>query len=93
MSNLIGMQVKHDVKARLTLSSSGSSGGEGRRTHIQVLANSLVASIFILLHYRQLLARDKSDDASQGCWSYGSDLLVVSIVRYGIPSNFDRRII
>ncbi|KAI4205374.1 MAG: hypothetical protein LQ350_000415 [Teloschistes chrysophthalmus] len=74
------MQVKHDVKARLTLSASGSSGGEGRRTHIQVLANSLVASIFILLHYRQLLAREKSGDANQGCWSYGSDLLVVGIV-------------
>ncbi|KAL8641230.1 MAG: hypothetical protein Q9228_001947 [Teloschistes exilis] len=73
-------KVKHDVKARLTLSSSGSSGGEGRRTHIQVLANSLVASIFILLHYRQLCAREKSGDANRGCWSYGSDLLVIGIV-------------
>ncbi|KAL8737075.1 MAG: hypothetical protein Q9181_002031 [Wetmoreana brouardii] len=73
-------KVKHDVKARLTLSASGSSGGEGPRTHIQVFANSLVASVLILLHYRQLLARDKSGDASQGCWPYGSDLLVVGIV-------------
>lgn len=47
-------QVKHDVKARLTLSSTGSSGGEGSRTHIQVLANSAVASVLILLHCWQL---------------------------------------
>ncbi|KAL8730703.1 MAG: hypothetical protein Q9166_003895 [cf. Caloplaca sp. 2 TL-2023] len=73
-------KVKHDVKARLTLSSSGSSGGEGQRTHIQVLANSVVASVLILLHYRQLLARDKSGDASQGCWPYAQDLLVIGIV-------------
>ncbi|KAL8750675.1 MAG: hypothetical protein Q9184_006339, partial [Pyrenodesmia sp. 2 TL-2023] len=46
-------KVKHDVKARLTLAASGSSGGEGKRTHIQVFANSLVASVLILLHYRQ----------------------------------------
>ncbi|KAL8690010.1 MAG: hypothetical protein Q9218_004443 [Villophora microphyllina] len=73
-------KVKHDVKARLTLSSSGSAGGESRRTHIQVLANSLVASILILLHYRQLLARDNGRDTSQGCWPYGSDLTVIGIV-------------
>ncbi|KAL8712938.1 MAG: hypothetical protein Q9220_002796 [cf. Caloplaca sp. 1 TL-2023] len=73
-------KVKHDVKARLTLSSSGSSGGEGPRTHIQVLANSAVASVLILLHYRQLLAGSKSKNASQNCWPYGQDLLTVGIV-------------
>ncbi|KAL8678871.1 MAG: hypothetical protein Q9186_004806 [Xanthomendoza sp. 1 TL-2023] len=73
-------KVKHDVKARLTLSSSGSSGGESQRTHIQVLANSVVASALILLHYRQLLTRDKSGDASQACWPYGTDLLVIGII-------------
>ncbi|KAL8941232.1 MAG: hypothetical protein Q9216_002365 [Gyalolechia sp. 2 TL-2023] len=73
-------KVKHHVKASLTLSSSGSSGGEGTRTHIQVLANSFVASVLILLHYRQLLARDKKDDASQECWPYGEDLPVVGII-------------
>ncbi|KAL8809460.1 MAG: hypothetical protein Q9223_006949 [Gallowayella weberi] len=75
-------KVKHDVKARLTLSSSGSSGGESQRTHIQVLANSAVASVLILLHYRQLLARDKSRTAGEACWPYGEDLLVIGIVRY-----------
>ncbi|KAL8784849.1 MAG: hypothetical protein Q9213_003753 [Squamulea squamosa] len=73
-------KVKHDIKAGLTLSSTGSSGGETRRTHVQVLANSVVASLLILLHYRQLLLRDKRGDASQGCWPYASDILVVGIV-------------
>jgi uncharacterized membrane protein len=39
-------KIKHDVKSRLTLS---STGGEGARTHIQVLANSGVASVLVLL--------------------------------------------
>ncbi|KIW97938.1 uncharacterized protein Z519_01522 [Cladophialophora bantiana CBS 173.52] len=43
-------KVKHDVKATLTMSSSGSSGGEGPRTSIQVLANSGCASLLCLLH-------------------------------------------
>ncbi|KAL8807290.1 MAG: hypothetical protein Q9182_000795 [Xanthomendoza sp. 2 TL-2023] len=73
-------KVKHNVKARLTLSSSGSSGGENQRTHIQVLANSAVASALILLHHRQLLARDKSRTASEACWPYGEDLLVIGII-------------
>jgi hypothetical protein len=76
-------QVKHDVKARLTLTSSGTSGGEGARTHVQVLANSIVATVLVLLHARQLRARDKSGTGSQGCWPYGEDLLVVGIVSYG----------
>ena len=76
-------QVKHDVKARLTLSSSGSSGGEGARTHIQVLANSGIASLLILLHYWQL----RTDVDKQDCWRYGQDPLVVGIVRYYGPRN------
>ncbi|EXJ55479.1 hypothetical protein A1O7_08406 [Cladophialophora yegresii CBS 114405] len=43
-------KVKHEVKAKLTLSSSGSSGGEGPRTSIQVLANSGCASILCAVH-------------------------------------------
>lgn len=72
-------KVKHDVKARLTLSSSGASGGEGARTHIQVLANSVVASTLILLHYRQLQTRGKQNKSTK-CWAHGSDLLVIGIV-------------
>ena len=81
---LTWLQVKHGVKARLTLASSGSSGGEGARTHIQVLANSGVASILILLHYWQLQKRDHALElgSSPNCWAYGTDPLVVGIVRY-----------
>jgi uncharacterized protein (TIGR00297 family) len=46
-------KVKHDIKATLTLSSSGSSGGEGPRTSIQVLANSGCASLLVLVHLWQ----------------------------------------
>ncbi|CAF9909464.1 MAG: hypothetical protein ALECFALPRED_005716 [Alectoria fallacina] len=73
-------KVKHNVKARLTLSSSGASGGEGARTHIQVLANSVVASLLILFHYRRLQTRGKHVGSNEECWSYGSDVLVVGIV-------------
>ena len=50
---LLGTQatkVKHDIKAGLTLSSSGHSGGDGARTPTQVLANSACASVLCLLH-------------------------------------------
>lgn len=70
-------KVKHDVKARLTQSSSGASGGEGARTHVQVLANSLVASILILLHVYQL---SRSSPSKTECWSPATDLPVVGIV-------------
>ncbi|KAI9686209.1 MAG: hypothetical protein M1822_003864 [Bathelium mastoideum] len=69
-------KVKHDVKARLTHSASGAAGGEGPRTHVQVLANSLVATILIALHTWKL-AREPGRDA---CWPHGHDVLVVGIV-------------
>ncbi|CZR60640.1 probable transmembrane protein 19 [Phialocephala subalpina] len=69
-------KVKHDVKARLTVQASGSAGGEGARTHIQVLANSAVASILTLLHAYQLRQRDQTD----ACFSWPGDILVVGIV-------------
>ncbi|KAI9713413.1 MAG: hypothetical protein M1820_000795 [Bogoriella megaspora] len=72
-------KVKHGIKARLTQSaSSGSSGGEGPRTHIQVLANSAVASVLILLHAYKLST--ESNRARSECWAYGRDLLVVGII-------------
>ena len=43
-------KVHHAKKAHLTLSSSGSQAGEGPRTHVQVLANSLCASLLILVN-------------------------------------------
>lgn len=80
--------MKHDAKARLTLTSSGASGGAGARTHVQVLANSIVATVLVLLHARQLRARDKDGTVDQGCWSYGEDLLVVGIVSYETSPSF-----
>ena len=44
-------KVKHAEKARLTQSASGApSGTPEARTHVQVLANSLAASVLILAH-------------------------------------------
>ncbi|KAF2654387.1 hypothetical protein K491DRAFT_660320 [Lophiostoma macrostomum CBS 122681] len=72
-------KVKHDVKARLTQSSTGASGGEGPRTHIQVLANSLAASVLILLDTWRLKKEGVYSD-SDLCWRKGSDVLLVGVV-------------
>ncbi|KAI5855544.1 integral membrane protein DUF92-domain-containing protein [Durotheca rogersii] len=79
-------KIKADVKAGLTLNSQGSSGAEGPRTHVQVLANSLAASLLSLLHAYQLrLRRDAAvsrGESSEGssCYQWGGDLLVVGII-------------
>ncbi|OTB02424.1 hypothetical protein M426DRAFT_24750 [Hypoxylon sp. CI-4A] len=79
-------KVKADIKTGLTLNSQGSSGGEGPRTHVQVLANSLMASFLTLLHAYQLRARRNSivvdGEVPEGsfCYSWGGDLLVVGII-------------
>lgn len=75
------LQVKHDVKAKLTQSATGSSGGEGARNHIQVIANSGVASVLILLHYWQLKKEGRLEGKGL-CFQKNSDVLVVGIVAY-----------
>jgi uncharacterized membrane protein len=77
--------VKKEIKAGLTLHAQGSSGGEGPRTHVQVLANSLMASVLSLLHTYQL--RQRRDAILNGqeaegsyCYNWGGDLLVVGII-------------
>ena len=70
------VQVKHDIKASLTLSASSGSGGEGPGTHTQVLANSSCASLLILLHTYLL----SSKNASFECYPYGSDIVLAGIV-------------
>ena len=70
-------KVKHDVKARLTLSSSGSPSGEGARTHVQVLANSGVATVLVLLSVLKFRA---APEEKKACLGYGDDLLIVGIV-------------
>jgi len=56
---------------------SGDAGGEGPRTHVQVLANSGVSSILTLLHAYQLSRRS---DSTPSCFAWGGDLLVVGII-------------
>ncbi|CAG8117970.1 unnamed protein product [Penicillium salamii] len=71
-------KVKHDIKSRLTLSAAGAEGGEGPRNHIQVLANSVVATVLSIAHTIVL-----SRTGSESCFSFGqntADILVVGIV-------------
>ncbi|EUC28968.1 hypothetical protein COCCADRAFT_29889 [Bipolaris zeicola 26-R-13] len=72
-------KVKHDIKAKLTQSATGASGGEGARNHIQVVANSGVASVLILLHLWQLRKDGRYEDEGR-CWTGNSDVLVTGIV-------------
>ncbi|MCJ1331772.1 hypothetical protein MMC10_008464 [Thelotrema lepadinum] len=69
-------KIKADVKARLTLSSNSGGGGEGRRTHVQVFANTAVASGLILLHAWKV----GSGRAEGRCWAWRGDLEVVGVV-------------
>ena len=66
-------RTKHDVKSRLTVSSSGSGGGEGARTMTQVFANSLVASVLTVLH--ALRMRSRGHDTC-----YDGDVLLIGII-------------
>ncbi|KAF1970237.1 hypothetical protein BU23DRAFT_538209 [Bimuria novae-zelandiae CBS 107.79] len=79
LSGTFATKVKHDIKAKLTQSANGATGGEGARNHIQVLANSLTASILILLHAWQL-QKEGTHSQNDQCWRRGSDVLVVGIV-------------
>ncbi|KAI9679299.1 MAG: hypothetical protein M1817_005319 [Caeruleum heppii] len=72
-------KVKHDVKTRLTLSSAGSAGGEGPRTHVQVLANSIIATALILLHLTQLGYFSQGTASLSDCWRKRDGLVVAGI--------------
>ncbi|KAI8941333.1 hypothetical protein NX059_002560 [Plenodomus lindquistii] len=72
-------KVKHDIKARLTQSAAGASGGEGSRNHIQVIANSGIASVLILLHLWQIKQEGRYDEKGL-CWHRGTDVLIVGAV-------------
>lgn len=71
-------KLKADVKAKLTVTAEAAEGsgtkdgGEGPRSHIQVFANSIVATLLIVLH---MAARS---NVSTRCWS--KDHLIVGIV-------------
>ncbi|QPC77688.1 hypothetical protein HYE68_008440 [Fusarium pseudograminearum] len=79
--------IKEGIKANYTVRSKGTSGGEGPRTHVQVLANSLMASVLSLLHANQLRKREAAfadpntpDPTGSLCFSWGGDLLVIGII-------------
>ncbi|KAK8216152.1 integral membrane protein DUF92-domain-containing protein [Phyllosticta capitalensis] len=88
-------KVKHDIKARLTHSSGGGAGGEGPRTHVQVLANSAVASVLVLLHAWSLYSNNKDANEQQMCFPHGgsakfrlADLAVVgAVVNYAATAS------
>ncbi|KAJ5952611.1 uncharacterized protein N7479_011024 [Penicillium vulpinum] len=72
-------KVKHEIKSRLTLSATGAEGGEGARNHLQVLANSVVATVLSIAH-AIVLAKTTS---TESCFSLGqnaADILMVGIV-------------
>lgn len=71
------LQVKHEVKARLTTSAAGP-GGEGPRGWIQVLANSIVASVLIVLHGLKIAFSDEKS------YCYPSRLSSDDILVWGI---------
>ncbi|PYI14607.1 DUF92 domain protein [Aspergillus violaceofuscus CBS 115571] len=79
-------KVKHDIKSRLTLSATGSEGGEGPRTHVQVLANTIVASVLILAHTYVLAKRSPAGDNAGQCFSNGHD--VADVLMIGIVANY-----
>lgn len=76
-------KVKHEVKATLTLSSSGSSGGEGPRTSVQVFSNSAAASLLILRH---LWLYGLSQEA--GCFGGREGTRHADLLLMGIMANY-----
>ena len=78
-ANRLMVQIKTEVKGRITSSATGGSGAEGPRSHTQVLANSLIASCLILLHTWRLSGSIRDSQ----CWDVRHpDLLVIGIVVY-----------
>lgn len=78
--------MKHDIKASKTLSATGSGAGDGQRNHIQVLANSIVASVLILWH-TWILKNSGEDGFSLGRVTPMADVVAVGIVACVLPSH------
>lgn len=68
-------KIKHNIKSKLTIQASGDVGKESSRTHIQVFANSGVASVLSILHAYQLIHREENY-----CHSWPGNLLFIGIV-------------
>ncbi|OKL57441.1 hypothetical protein UA08_07167 [Talaromyces atroroseus] len=76
-------KVKHDIKAQLTLSASGARGGEGARNHLQVLANSIVATVIVALHIYFMW---KEERYAATCFAQGADIGDVFVI--GFIANY-----
>ncbi|EPS42714.1 hypothetical protein H072_3345 [Dactylellina haptotyla CBS 200.50] len=74
---------KNAIKQTLTVSSTGTSGEATPRTHVQVFANSISASILILVHYFLIYGDIKAGKeitfslVSGGSWK---DTLIVGVM-------------
>ena len=77
-------KVKHDVKATLTLSSSGSSVGEGPRTSVQVLANSGCASLLCLVH----VWLHGTGSPTRGCFGGERSDKMADVLLMGVMANY-----
>ncbi|OBT69306.1 hypothetical protein VE03_01836 [Pseudogymnoascus sp. 23342-1-I1] len=73
-------KVKKEAKEKLTIQATGGAGGEGPRTYVQVLANSLVATVLALLH-AYTLSREP-----QACYGWGRTLQ--DVLPIGIIANY-----
>ncbi|KIW63998.1 hypothetical protein PV04_08958 [Phialophora macrospora] len=78
-------KVKHEVKATLTMSSNGSSGGDGPRTSIQVLANSGCASILCAVH---VWLYGIGNTAPSWCYGASKEDHLRDILLLGIMANY-----
>ncbi|KFY49011.1 hypothetical protein V495_00824 [Pseudogymnoascus sp. VKM F-4514 (FW-929)] len=73
-------KVKKEAKEKLTIQATGGAGGEGPRTHIQVLANSLVATVLALVHAYTLSLKPEV------CYGWGRTLQ--DVIPIGIIANY-----
>ncbi|KFZ18827.1 hypothetical protein V501_00992 [Pseudogymnoascus sp. VKM F-4519 (FW-2642)] len=73
-------KVKKEAKEKLTIQATGGAGGEGPRTYVQVLANSLVATVLSLLH-AYTLSREP-----EACYGWGRTLQ--DVIPIGIIANY-----
>ncbi|CCU77101.1 DUF92 domain protein [Blumeria hordei DH14] len=72
-------KVNHEFKSKLTILESVKSGTGVGRTHIQVFANSGVASILTLLH-TYFLYQNNSTTMPNKCLPWPADLLTLGII-------------
>ncbi|KAI1003616.1 hypothetical protein K3495_g4592 [Podosphaera aphanis] len=74
-------KIKHDIKSGLTVQASENIPGLKARTHVQVLANSAVASVLTILHALQLYRRKQGySNEPNECLVWPGDPLFMGII-------------